>query len=233
MDPKELLKLLDLDGRSPDRPVESGAVVAVPATATRVDAGPTALVVDAWGLRRGRDLLAESDRLKRAGTDAFAAADFFTAAFDPGPRLNETCVDPRRHQFLTHLLGTPEYRALHAATRLDDTAAGIAATHFAEQFASLKPEDATEPPPGAGDSSGDEMATLRAVGRAVAEAGKEVAELHEAAAGLGMGMGPGTPGRHDPAAVAAMFQRVRSDPALRRICDLAGGSGGSPSRGSG
>ncbi|OWK34221.1 hypothetical protein [Fimbriiglobus ruber] len=220
MDPKELLKLLDLDGRPPDRPVDSGAVVAVPAAAATADAGPTALVVDAWGLRRGRDLLAESDRLKRAGTDVFAAADFFTAAFDPDPRLTESCVDSRRHQFLTHLLGTPEYRALHVATRLDDTAAGIAATHFAEQFASLKPEDPTEAASWPGGTPGDEMATLLAVGRAMAEAGKEVAALHDAAAGLGMG--PGTPGHHDPAAVAALFKRVRGDPALRRICDLAG-----------
>src|SRR6478672_2953793 len=35
-------------------------------------------------------------------------------------------------------------------------------------------------------------------------------------------MGPGAPGSNDPAAVAALFRRVRGDPALRRICDLAG-----------
>ena len=64
------------------------------------------------------------------------------------------------------------------------------------------------------------MATLRAVGRAIAEAGKEVSELHEASAALGMG--PGTPGSHDPKAVATLFRRVRTDPALRTICELAG-----------
>jgi uncharacterized protein with von Willebrand factor type A (vWA) domain len=42
----------------------------------------------------------------------------------------------------------------------------------------------------------------RAVGRAVAEADKEVSELHEAS--------------------AALFRRMRSDPALKRICELAG-----------
>jgi uncharacterized protein with von Willebrand factor type A (vWA) domain len=35
-------------------------------------------------------------------------------------------------------------------------------------------------------------------------------------------MGPGSPGSNDPAAVAALFKRVRSDPTLRRICELAG-----------
>ncbi len=183
---------------------------------------PTALAVDAWGLRRGRDLVAESDRLTKAGTDAFAAADFFTAAFDPDPRLCNACADPTRHRFVAQLLDTPEYRSLHAATRLDDTASAIAATHFAEQYARLTPEDAETGGGGAsaGDDLADEMATLRAVGKAVAEAAKEVDELHEAAAALGMGVG--TTGGHDPKAVAALFRRVRSDPALKRICDLAG-----------
>ena len=185
-------------------------------------ASPTALAVDAWGLRRGRDLVAESDRLRQSGTDEYAAADFFTSAFDPDPRLVDACQDPKRHRFLAQLLDTPGYHALHAATRLDDTAAAIAAAHFAEQFARLNTEDSKRGGAGAtaGDDLADEMATLRAVGRAVAEAGKEVSEMHEAAGALGMGAGE--PGSHDPRAVAALFKRVRNDPGLKRICDLAG-----------
>lgn len=226
MDPKELLKMLDLDGKPPDAPKASG-VIAADATepAPPADASPTALEVDAWGLRRGRDLVAESERLRKAGIDEFAAADFFSCAFDPDPKLAASCADRRRHQFVAQLLDTPEYHALHAATRLDDTAAGIAATHFAEQFSQLNKEDTkghacSGAADGSGDALGEEMATLRAVGRAVAEAGKEVGELHEATAALGMG--PGSPGSNDPRAVAELFKRVRGDPALRRICELAG-----------
>ena len=216
MDPKDLLRMLDLDGKSPAPPA-GPPVVAPVDPGPPADAGPTALEVDAWGLRRGRDLVAESDRLRAAGADAFAAADFFCAAFDPDPRLRPGCADPRRHRFVAQLLDTPDYRALHAATRLDDTAAGIAAAHFAEQFAALTAD------PAAGAAAGDpggEVAVLRAVGKAVAAAGAEVGELHEAAAALGLG--PGGPGSNDPAAVAAVFRRVRGDPALRRVCELAG-----------
>ncbi|QDU19743.1 hypothetical protein [Urbifossiella limnaea] len=221
MDPNDLLKLLDLDGKPPAAPAVSGVVIAPAAGPTPMaDAGPTALEVDAWGLRRGRDLVAESPRLRDAGTGEHAAADFFCAGFDPDPRLRESCADPRRHRYLAQLLDTPEYRALHAATHLDDTAAGIAAAHFAEQFAALEREAAAGAAPGAGDGLAVEMATLRAVGRAVAAAGTEVTELHEAAGALGMG--PGMPGANNPAAVAALFRQVRGDPALRRICDLAG-----------
>jgi uncharacterized protein with von Willebrand factor type A (vWA) domain len=224
MDPNDLLKMLDLEGRPPDRAAEAGVVGPAPAAGEPpADATPTALEVDAWGLRRGRDLVAESERLRKCGADEFAAADFFACAFDTDPRLTEACADPRRHRFVAQLLDTPEYRALHADTRLDDTAAGIAAAHFAEQFARLRDEERDGKggaAPGGGDTLADEMATLRAVGRAVAGAGKEVGELREASGALGLG--PGEPGSNDPRAVAAVFRRVRGDPALRRICELAG-----------
>jgi uncharacterized protein with von Willebrand factor type A (vWA) domain len=35
-------------------------------------------------------------------------------------------------------------------------------------------------------------------------------------------MGPGAPGSNDPRAIAALYRRVRSDPKLKRICELAG-----------
>src|SRR5207247_8477297 len=63
-------------------------------------------------------------------------------------------------------------------------------------------------------------AVLKHVSKALTEASKEVEEAREAAAALGMG--PGAPGGNDPRAIAALYKRVRSDPTLRRICDLAG-----------
>ena len=224
MDADELLKLLDLNARPAPPPDEFTPPIPATPVPPIEEASPTALSLDEWGLRRGRNLIDESERLRKVNTDAFAAADFFGAAFEPDPQLLPGCRDARRHQFLKQMLDAPEYRALHTDTQLDDTAAGIAATHFAEQFAQLKKEDTKDhaggATGGAGDALGDEMATLRAVGRAVAEAGKEVGELNEATAALGMG--PGSPGSNDPRAVAELFKRVRSDPALRRICELAG-----------
>ena len=225
MDPNELLKLLDLKAKPP--PADATAGPAASPDSPAASKSPTALEVDAWGLRRGRDLLAESERLRKSCTDEFAAADFFTAGFEPEPKLTAGCVDSRRHQFLRQLLDTPEYHALHADTRLDDTAAAIAAGHFAEQFAKLKKEE-TEASTGAsapkvdggeGDLAG-EMAALRAVGKAVTEARKAVDELRDAASA--MGLGAGEPGSNDPRAVAEIYKRVRNDPGLRRISELAG-----------
>ena len=225
MDPNELLQLLDLKAKPP--PVTTNAPVAgasgATADASSPPAGPTAVDVDAWGLRRGRDLVAESERLKACGTDEFAAADFFAVAFEPEPRLTAACSDPNRHQYVRQLLETPEYRALHADTELDDTAAAIAAGHLAEQFAKLTKEsgNGSAAPAGAGaDDLAGEMAALRAVGKAVAEARREVDELRDASAALGLG--PGQPGSNNPRAIAEIYRRVRNDPALRRISELAG-----------
>lgn len=230
MDPKELLKRLDLaekPARLPDASLPTSLVDETPADA-HAPKSPTALEVDEWGLRRGRDLVAESERIAKTGADAFAAADFFAAAFEPSPKLMGSCTVPRRHQFLSQLLDTPDYRSLHADTQLDDTAAAIAAGHFAEQFATLAKEDAREhkralAPTGMEAAGGDlagEMSALRAVGKAVTEARKEVDELRDAARALGLG--PGEPGRNDPRAIAALYARVRNDLGLRRICELAG-----------
>ncbi len=220
MDPNELLKMLDLGAKPARPPDDVPPVVAADRRAEPPpDGGPTALAVDAWGLRRGRDLVAESERLRKCGTDELAAADFLTAGFDPEPTLLDSCVDPARHRFLAQLLETPEYRALHADTRLDDTAAAIAATHFAEQFARIEKDGSGSATASGGDLAA-EMAALRAVGKAVTEARKEVDELRDTAAALGLG--PGSPGASDPGAVAALFKRVRNDPGLRRICELAG-----------
>jgi uncharacterized protein with von Willebrand factor type A (vWA) domain len=219
VDRDDLLKLLDLAGKDAGPKGEGADVPITPAEAPpAVHTSPTALSLDDWGLRRGREVLGESERLRQTGLDEDAAADFHGAAFEPEPRLKDGCADARRHEFLSQLLQTPDYHALHQGAMLDPVSSSIAACANASQFARLK-QDAESGSKGGG--VGDrEMATLRAVGRAVSEASKEVEECKEACATLGMG--PGSPGSNDPRAIAALFRRVRNNPTLRRICELAG-----------
>jgi uncharacterized protein with von Willebrand factor type A (vWA) domain len=215
----DLLKMLDLDGRDSarDSPAPASINPISPATPAELTS-PTVLDLDAWALRRGCELLAESDRLKALTLDEHAIADFHACAFEPEPKLLDGCVDQRRHEFVRQLLDTPEYRALHTATVLNDLAAGIAATAFAEQFAELRREE--EDSRSASTESGGEIATLKAVGKALARAAEEVEEVREAASTCGLG--EGAPGSNDPKRIAELYRRVRSDPILRRIVDLAG-----------
>jgi uncharacterized protein with von Willebrand factor type A (vWA) domain len=219
---EELLKMLDLVGKEAPPARQDAELEITPheGDSSGGPASPTALELDGWGLRRGREVLEESERLQRLDLSAEAIADFHGCAFEPDPRPAPHCVDPLRHQFVQQLLQTPEYQSLHTSTLLHEAASAIAAAAFAEQFAALKKE---RQGPAAGevpDPAGEEMDTLRAVGRAVTTATEEVEECKEAEAGLGMG--PGEPGSNDPRAIAALYRRVRDDPTLRRICQLAG-----------
>ncbi len=212
----DLLKMLDLSGKEA-RPATEEELLQPGATHPTEAASPTALKLDEWARRRGRQLLDEGERLQTLGLDADAMADFHGAAFEPDPILEGSCVDPQRLDFLTQLLETPDYKSLHTSTMLNALSATIAATAFAEQFAELKKDEATE----AGAAEGDrEMQTLRAVGRALNHADREVEEARESLAAMGMGLG--SAGSNDAKAIAEVYRRVRNNKDLQRICALAG-----------
>jgi uncharacterized protein with von Willebrand factor type A (vWA) domain len=210
-----LLDLLDLAG--PDPPTLTGEVLLVPVE-FELEASPTALVLDAWGLRLGRELLADAPRLRGLGVDDFAAADFLAAAYLPDPELAEACVAPARRAFLAGLFATPAYRDLHADTALCEPAAAVAAVAFAEGYAQLRDRAAEPRPDGGADD--DEVAVIAAASRAAKAAAAEVGGMADCAEALGMG--PGAAGAGDPRAVAALYMLFRADPALKRVCDLAG-----------
>src|SRR5205814_9318526 len=143
------LKLLDLEGKETPPAGEPLPITPAGKSQKPTPASPTALTLDDWGLRRGADVLRESERLQAclAGVgsreeQAHAVADFHGAAFETDPRLSEGCSDPLRWQFVRQLLETPECHALRAATVLNDTASEIAAAAFAGQYAALRRERA-------------------------------------------------------------------------------------------
>lgn len=216
MDPDELLRLLDL-GATPPPPTPQHPPPGTP-TGPPGTPSPTALEIDAWGMRRGRDLLSDHAALRAAGVTGEEAADFFAAAFDPDPRLAPDCADPRRRAFVTGLLAAPDARLLREQTRLDDAASEVAAAHFALRYARLgKEADAAE---NTAEPAAIELKAEVAASRATAGARGEVAEFRAAVEALGAR--PGGAGIADPRAAAELFRRVRADPALRRVCDLAG-----------
>ncbi|HEY1187920.1 MAG TPA: hypothetical protein VGE74_09695 [Gemmata sp.] len=236
MSESDLLKLFDLDGaETPTAPpigiTESGGKKAKPKA--EPPAAQTVIDVDEWGLRKGRDLVTAHPRIRAAcREDEFAAADFHAVAFEPDPQFTPKCKDATREKFIRQLLETPDAHALRTATVLDDTASEIAATAFAEQYAVLLKEHEKRPKPKGGTRPGstdaesradgpDDITVMRAVARGLDEAYREVEDFKDMTGA--MGMGPGSPGgKPDPATTAALFKRVRTDPQLRRICELAG-----------
>ena len=125
------------------------------------------------------------------------------------------------------MLDTPEYRALHADTRLDDTAAAIAAGHFAEQFAKLKKEDTKEPrgrvPPAVPATATSAERDGGAAGGGQGRGRGRQGGGRTARRGGRAGAGAGAAGAQRPAGRSPRCSSgCANDPALRRICELAG-----------
>ena len=207
----ELNKLLDLDGGT--LPSSGSAPTQKPA-----EASITALKLDQWSLRKGNELLVESPRLRKLNLSAACVSDLHAAAFLPNPELEESCIDPLRKEFIQELLSTPAYQSLHESTKLNTVASEIAAVSFAEELSALAAKVGASPQ--TPEPKGLDVAVIAAASRASKDAADGVAELESIT--QAMGMGPGEPGSSDVNAIATTFKAVRSNPALLRICSLAG-----------
>lgn len=225
-----LLDMLGLGG-APAGPAKGQASLAardVPAGAgvgkAAAVAGPQALVLDRWSVRRGQDFLKEHGGRMKAldvadGPEATAAcaADLLSAAYDRRPKLAEACADGQRHKFLEGLLQAEEYKGLHRLTALDEFNSELAALKFAEQLAALRARQKAEPPKSEAEA---DIQVGEAVGAAVRAAAQGVEEAQEAAAACGHGHGQG--GKMGTEKMAALYRRVQGDPHLKRIMALAG-----------
>lgn len=222
----------ELDPGSADLEVEEADSLSV--QAKKRPPSPTALELDEWSMRRGREVLDESDRLKQIfelpkpskkhdekveeqkSKAELATADFHAAAFEPEPEFAEECQNERLARYMKQLFETPEFQQLHRETQLDENASEIATAQFAEQWVKLAK---TKEPEKEFDKN---MQCLAAAGAALSGAQEEVGGFRDACSALGMG-GDGALGSNITSAqLTKMFKRVKGSESLRRICELAG-----------
>jgi uncharacterized protein with von Willebrand factor type A (vWA) domain len=227
--PEDIRALLGLDDDlPPDRggppePAE-GAAGPIGAAPPPAPPPPHALRLDAWGARKGHDLVAEGGALAGAGATPEAAADFHALAFEPCPELADACEDALRHEYVRDVLQTPDWRELNASTALDVDASELAACHFAKGYAALaeaRAEAGAEVGSGPRAESKRRLQAMRAASAAARAAREEVEAAAEAAEALGLGPGPDG-ARIDPRRAAEAYRKIRADPALQKIVRMAG-----------
>jgi uncharacterized protein with von Willebrand factor type A (vWA) domain len=227
---KEILTML---GEKPaDSPVDE---IDGMAEKRAVRKSATALELDRWNMRRGKELLKESKRMSVAlgGINPESinqAADFHALAFEPEPVLVEACEDEHRHEYVKALLENPNYQAVHAETMCDDMAAEIAAVGFTEQWVVyIKEVRERKPEEGDGDGSGsgkgkggmrDRLAAARAANNAVKQASQDVNDMKDMATGFGLGQGSG--GKSDMAKLKDALKRVQKNARLKAAVERAG-----------
>lgn len=185
---------------------------------------PTALKLDRFNMRRGRELLKESERMRAAcgkGIEAEElAADFHTVAFEPEPELAESCVDEHRHQYMKALLENPKYQEVHAETMCDEMASEIAAVGFTEQWIVYYKQIKEQEQNGQNDPNAAKRAANKAANNAMKQAQNDVDEMKDMANGFGFGAGPGGQLKKDKLKDA--FKRVQKNARLRSVVDRAG-----------
>jgi uncharacterized protein with von Willebrand factor type A (vWA) domain len=227
----DLMNMLGLGGPAKETKSSAPALVVESSdggAAKKPPASETALVVDEWDTARGEKLHAAQ---KKQFPDVKPAdwTDLHAAAFNVQPELAEECVDPRRHEFVKGLLDSQEFQQLRENTVLNRMCSEMAAVESGKKLVELRKKDAErkkcmgqnpsdrKKEQAEADAAADMMS---AVAGAVKEATQEVEEATEAARGLGVG--GGNDGKIDPKQMAEVFRRVKQDPNLKRICQLAG-----------
>ncbi len=202
------------------------------------DLSETVLHIDKWGMRRAHELLRrEWNQDGNATPDSKwcrhcldTLADAHTACFEPVPKLDENPQDRVRSKWFEQLLSTPEYRAMHSQTCLDDALSEIGTKQLAGQWQTYLEslteqeqkdiEDGFGDPDGGNESIESEMKRIRSCNQAVQQAEQDVSEAQDAARGLGLG--DGTNSRIDGTEMLKLFQKVRNNADLRRIIELTG-----------
>lgn len=187
-------------------------------------ASETALRLDDWSMRRGRELLEGSTQLQslmsqttgpeECDVAAKLTADFHGAAFELRPELADRCKNERLHTYMRNLMDTPEFKALHQETQLDVVASEIATLGFAEQWVELAKKKEPE------DEHKAEMQAMLAAGKALDQASQDVADLRDAQ--MSIGLGQGSDGKVSSDKLLETFRRVRNSNRLRNICNRAG-----------
>ncbi len=194
----------------------------------------TALILDRWNMRRGKELLKESKRMSTAlgGHTQEAieqAADFHALAFEPEPELAEACKDEHRLEYVKALMDNPNYQAVHSETMCDDMASEIAAVGFTEQWVvyikevrERKPEEGEGDGQGGGKGNGlkNRLAAATAANNAMKQANQDVNDAKDLAAGFGLGQGPG--GKLQTDKLKEAFKRVQKNARLKAAVERAG-----------
>jgi hypothetical protein len=188
----------------------------------KIKPSKTALVLDQWSLRRGREVLEDSELLKASIGDRpdadLIAADMFSAAWEPEPELAAVCEDTAKGMYFRALLQSPAYHELHSQTQFSDVASEIAAAEFSQGYKLVAAVELT------GEAIKDEAKVLQVASKACKQAGGAVQDANAMGQALGIGLG----NQHtrnktiSAAEVGLMFKKIRQNDQLQRIMRLAG-----------
>lgn len=168
------------------------------------------------------------------------AADFFGSTFQYDPSLVDNCDDQTRQQYISNLLETPEMAALRVNTIHNVEWSKLAAVAMMREYHEYREkedekeekkdkgddEDGDEDGDQSGDKPGeslqDQIDRAVSTARAVKAAAKDVKEAKDIADAFGCGSDGAGERPMDPTKAAELYRRVRRNPRLQKILEMAG-----------
>lgn len=234
MDRDELLKMLDIkpEATKPTKVTMGVDKASGKDKTVHTKLSPYAMKLDEWDVEQGRRCLVENHSMEMSGLTIAEAADFHAVYFHQRPSLiddDTACTDPQRVEFLRGVMDTPEYRSLHQQTRANPPASMIAASELAGAFLRRsdrkRDKDGTEPvqaPENRPQEPTGDIGDALAIGKAIADAQQQVDELRQMSLAFGCGDEDAQNGSADIGSVQRQFARVKDNPMLRQVIELAG-----------
>lgn len=187
---------------------------------------PYVLNVDEWDVDSGQKL---AEKHAELGMDGYLSsdlpstmADFYHAAFHSNPEVVEGCSDKLREEFVKTLLDSPDYHVLHQTTQWNHVESQIATKELTEQFAKYAVKQVQQENKPTKGKIPQALACMKAVQQGVEKAQQEVDQYQEAVKALGAGNEGASNGKTDTQKMMALYERIKNNPKLRRIMELAG-----------
>lgn len=181
----------------------------------------TCLDVDRWEFDQGKRILGG---IKQDCPAVYNMADLFAACFRQYPEIVGQGDSERFHEFLSTLMQSPEYIALHHSTQANMLASEMAAIQFWREFTKLVDDDEKDLVKFQGDKertpNEKHIACIAAVGKALRQASEDTDKFEEYCKGCGIQEGQG--GQTDTEKIKEGFQRIKNSARLRLIMNKSG-----------
>ena len=196
-----------------------------------VEMGSTCFILDEWEWSVADTMMSESGPHRTGYEKSEQLADLFAMCFRQQPEMELECIDKRFQEFVKTTLESGDFRALHQSTKANRQLSEMAVKEFANQYAKLVKKDQvleerfskkTKSKDLQTKKDAQDLACQAAVIAALKAASEEVEVFEEAMQAFGCGKESANASTLDTAKLMQNFQKVKNNPQLRRICELAG-----------
>lgn len=176
---------------------------------------PHVLKLDEWSIRKGKRLADDEMHKKMVvtgETNAVELADAHSACFEMEVQFHERPKDDDRSKWFQALFQTPEFLSMREQTNFDLALSDVACSTVTKQWVEYKKVKK--------QGEDEDMARMRSAAKCARETKNAVQEADAVARAFGLERGNRM--HQDPKRMLELFKKIKKNPSLNRIVELAG-----------